>query len=559
MSELSQPFDSHEGRPALMRTSPTPIWYRRTTALVAWLVGAFTTLASAAQMVRASESSLFVAAHITLALTFVTTGLIAWRRRPENPTGRQLMAVGFITNVSITAFDSSMPWLLAIGHVIAGSDQLVLVYILLAYPWGRLSNRFDRWAIVVLTILFFAIGIASVLATGTCPYCPPVVAHASEAAPILRSVEAVAYAVAGATVLVRIFRRYFVASRPARRVLTPVLFGGVVAVLVVAWREISPALVGAHPFSPLAASASAIAVSMIPVGLLVGFLRLRLERATIGALATDLTLGGAVREQLQEVLAQRLGDPRLQVGFWSREVGAYLDRDGQPLDIARLETTRAVSLLDREGRPDVAIVYDAALAEDPGLFDHVGAVVRLAVANITERLPAGTVTFLSTDIEKSTELLGRLGKRYGSVLSEHRQLLRQTVARRNGFVVDSRADEFFAVFIEPLAAVMVAIDTQGDFAREPWSDPLRVKVRMGIHTGEPELLDGGYVGLDVHRAIRVCATARGGQVLLSKAAELALRDANLGGSSLHEIGTYQLKGFSGSESLFELVVPGLTA
>jgi len=412
-----------------------------------------------------------------------------------------------------------------------------------------------------LTILFFGIGTASVFALGTCPYCPigPGLERSSAAASLFQTVETLLAAVVVATVLVRIFRRYFLASQPARRVLMPVFFGGVVAVLAVAWREISPALLGEHAVSPFAVSASSIAVSMIPIGLLVGFLRLRLERASIGALAADLTLGRAVREQLQEVLAKRLGDPKLQVGFWSPEVHAYLDRDSLVLDLARLDSTRTVSLLDRNGRPDVAIVYDAVLAEDPGLFDHVGAVVRLAVANITEHLPVGTVTFLSTDIEKSTELLGRLGHRYGPVLSKHRQLLRQTVGLRNGFVVDSRADEFFAVFTEPLAAVMVAIDMQSEFAREPWSDPLRVKVRMGIHTGAPELLDGGYVGLDVHRAIRVCATARGGQVLLSEAAELALRDADLGGSSLHEVGSYQLKGFSGPELLYELVRPGMRA
>jgi len=559
MTTLSKPPESDNGRSRLMGAGPTPIWYSRTTALIAWLVGVFTTPAAATLMVRAGESLPRVAVFNLAALTFLTTGLIAWRRRPGNPTGRRLMAVGFLETLPIIALDSTVPWLVAVGHVVAGAGEIVLVYILLTYPWGHLSNSFDRWAIVVMTALFFGLGTASVLATGTCPYCPPGVVQRSEAASLLRSVETAVSAVVVATVLFRIFRRYFVASQPARHVLLPVFFGGVVAVLVVAWREISPPLLGARAFSPLALSAAISAEALIPIGLLVGFLRLRLERASIGALAADLTLGGAIREQLQEVLAKRLGDPKLRVGFWSPERGAYLDRDGLVLDLERLDSARTVSLLDREGGPDVAIVYDAVLAEDPGLFDHVGAVVRLAVANITEMLPAGTVTFLSTDIESSTELLNRLGERYGPVLSEHRQLLRRAVGRRNGYVVDSRADEFFAVFTEPLAAVMAAIETQSDFAREPWSDPLRVKVRMGIHTGEPELLDGGYVGLDVHRAIRVCATARGGQVLLSEAAELALRGVDLGRSSLHGIGTHQLKGFSAPERLYELAVPGLPA
>ncbi len=259
-----------------------------------------------------------------------------------------------------------------------------------------------------------------------------------------------------------------------------------------------------------------------------------------------------MREQLQEVLAKRLGDPMLQVGFWSAESNAYLDRDALVLDPARVAANRTVSLLDRDARPDVAIVYDAALAEDPALFDHVGAVVRLAVANITDRLPSGTVTFMGSDIERSTELLGRLGKRYGPVLSEHRRLLRQTVGNNNGYVVDSRADEFFAVFTEPRAAVTAALEAQTQFAKEPWSDPLMLRVRMGIHTGRPELVDGAYVGLDVHHAIRVTAAARGGQVVLSEATKVALQASDLGVSTIQPIGTFHLKGFPEPEPLYEL-------
>jgi class 3 adenylate cyclase len=461
------------------------------------------------------------------------------------------MAVGFIGDLSISALNSQVPWLVSIGHVIAGSDEILLVYILLSYPWGRLTNRFDRWAIGVLTVLFFTIGSASVLAAGgTCLYCAS--APENTAASALQAVSTAAYAIAAATVLVRVFQRYFRASPPARRILAPVFFGGVVTVMVVVWREISPLLFAGHTYSLIALSASDAALALIPIGLLVGFMRLRLERASIGALAADLALGSVVREQLQEVLARRLGDPMLQVGFWSAESNAYLDRDALVLDPARVAANRTVSLLDRDAKPDVAIVYDAALAEDPALFDQVGAVVRLAVANITDRLPAGTVTFMSSDIERSTELLSRLGQRYGPVLSEHRRLLRQAVARNNGYVVDSRADEFFAVFTEPRAAVSAALEAQSQFAEEPWSNPLMLKVRMGIHTGEPELVDSAYVGLDVHHAIRVTASARGGQILLSEAARVAHQASDMGVTALQPIGMFHLKGFPEPEPLYEL-------
>jgi len=512
-------------------------------------------------MFRAGESLPRIVVYNMSALVFLTTGLIAWRRRPGNPTGRQLMAIGFLETLPVIAIRSTVPWLIAIGHVIGGSGEVVLVYILLAYPWGRLSNRFDRWAVSVLAITFVLVGTASVLSIGTCPYCPAGLGEAprSETTSVFQTVETLGYAITVAIALVRIFRRYFVASRPARRVLAPVLFGGVVAILVIAWREVSPPLLGEHVPSPLAFSAAIAAEALIPIGLLVGFLRLRLERASIGALAADLTLGAAVREQLQGVLARRLGDPKLQVGFWSQDGATYVDRDGQALEIDRLSADRTVSMLAREGRPSVAIVFDAALAEDPGLFEQVGAVVRLAVGNITESLPSGRVTFLSTDIEKSTELLGRLGMQYGSILSEHRQLLRRAVGRHNGYVVDSRADEFFAVFTEPTAAALAAIDVQDHFGEEPWSHPLGLKVRMGIHTGSPALLDGGYVGLDVHHAIRVSAVARGGQILLSQEAKNALGKGNRDDFVIQPIGTQQLKGFPAPEPLYELVVPKPTA
>ena len=542
---------------AVIRNDATPWWSNPRTALFVWILGAPTTLVAGPLMFRAGESLPRVVVYNMSALVFLTTGLIAWRRRPGNPTGRQIMAIGFLETLPVIAIRSTVPWLVAVGHVMAGSGEVVLVYILLAYPWGRLSNRFDRWAVSVLAILFVLVGTVFVLSIGTCPYCPAGLGEAprSETTSVFQTVESLLYAITVAIALVRIFRRYFVASRPARRVLAPVLFGGVVAILVTLWREVSPPLLGAHVPSPLAFSAAIAAEALIPIGLLVGFLRLRLERASIGALAADLTLGAAVREQLQGVLARRLGDPKLQVGFWSPDGTAYVDRDGQALEIDRLSADRTVSMLDREGTPSVAIVFDAALAEDPGLFEHVGAVVRLAVGNITESLPSGRVTFLSTDIEKSTELLGRLGMQYGSILSEHRQLLRRAVGRQNGYVVDSRADEFFAVFTEPMAAVIAAIDAQDHFAEEPWSHALRLKVRMGIHTGSPALLDGGYVGLDVHHAIRVGAVARGGQVLLSQEAKDALRQGNGDDFVIRPIGTQQLKGFPAPEPLYELVAP----
>src|SRR5215218_8610656 len=125
-------------------------------------------------------------------------------------------------------------------------------------------------------------------------------------------------------------------------------------------------------------------------------------------------------------------------------------------------------------------------------------------------LPTGTVTFLFTDIEGSTRLLHELGDGYAAALGEHRAALRGAFERHGGVEVDTQGDAFFIAFARATDAVAA-----GAAAREALGDgPIRV--RMGIHTGEPQLTDEGYVGMDVHRAARIAAAAHGGQIVLSE-------------------------------------------
>jgi class 3 adenylate cyclase len=124
-------------------------------------------------------------------------------------------------------------------------------------------------------------------------------------------------------------------------------------------------------------------------------------------------------------------------------------------------------------------------------------------------LPSGTVTFLFTDIEGSTSLVQRLGDRYGALLGDHRRLLRAAVEEAGGVEVDCRADEFFGAFADAQDAVRAAVSAQRALQLHQWPDQLRLAVRIGIHTGEPALADEGYLGLDVHRATRICSAANG--------------------------------------------------
>jgi class 3 adenylate cyclase len=172
-------------------------------------------------------------------------------------------------------------------------------------------------------------------------------------------------------------------------------------------------------------------------------------------------------------------------------------------------------------------------------------------------LPTGTVTFLFTDIEGSTSLVQRLGDRYGRLLDDHRRLLRAAVEEAGGVEIDCRADEFFGGFADAQGAVRAAVSAQRAFKIHQWPGNLQPAVRMGIHTGEPAVADQGYLGLDVHRAARICAVANGGQVLTSKATRDPLRRADLAGVGFKDLGEHALKGLTQPERLFQLVADGL--
>ncbi len=139
-------------------------------------------------------------------------------------------------------------------------------------------------------------------------------------------------------------------------------------------------------------------------------------------------------------------------------------------------------------------------------------------------LPTGTVTLLFTDIEGSTHLLQQLGDRYALVLAECQRLLRRGFLASQGQEVDGQGDSFFVAFARASDAVWAAVDAQRSLASYPWPEGVVVRVRMGIHTGEPSLTSDGYVGLDVHYTARLMSAGHGGQVLLSQTTRDLVQD-----------------------------------
>jgi class 3 adenylate cyclase len=174
-------------------------------------------------------------------------------------------------------------------------------------------------------------------------------------------------------------------------------------------------------------------------------------------------------------------------------------------------------------------------------------------------LPGGTLTVLHTEIEGSTLLTVHLGDRYPEVLATHCTLLRSAFAAHEGHEVDTQGDSFFVVFPRATQAVAAAVAMQRALATAAWPEGGAVRVRIGLHTGEPIRTAAGYTGLDVIRGARIRDAGHGGQVLLSKSTAALVEDALLDGLSLRDLGAYRLKNLPRPERIFQLIIQDLLA
>src|SRR5262249_48858624 len=155
-------------------------------------------------------------------------------------------------------------------------------------------------------------------------------------------------------------------------------------------------------------------------------------------------------------------------------------------------------------------------------------------------LPSGTVTFLFTDIEGSTRLLQELGDRYPAALADHRRVLREAFRDHDGVEVDTQGDAFFYAFARASDAVAAAQAWQLALEEGP------IRVRIGLHTGEPTLTEEGYVGIDVHAGARVAAAGHGGQILLSQAT------SDLVDGDFLDLGAHRLKDLSAAQRIYQV-------
>ena len=173
-------------------------------------------------------------------------------------------------------------------------------------------------------------------------------------------------------------------------------------------------------------------------------------------------------------------------------------------------------------------------------------------------LPGGTVTFVFTDIEGSTRLLQELGDDFAEVAREHRRIVRDAFGARSGTEIDTQGDSFFFSFARARDAVAAAVDAQRSLRDHTWPNGVGVRVRMGLHTGEPSLGEEGYLGIDVVRAARISAAGHGGQILVSETTRALIGNHLPEGVQVHDLGEQNLKDIQ-HEHIFELSVDGAPA
>jgi class 3 adenylate cyclase len=220
------------------------------------------------------------------------------------------------------------------------------------------------------------------------------------------------------------------------------------------------------------------------------------------------------------------------------------------VSIGALETEEVCRAWKEEYEPELSRA-GRWVGKVPGVRRSVAYHRRMA------ELPAGTVTFVFTDIEGSTELLKSLGDDYAKVLTAHRRIVRDAFGSRGGIEMDTQGDAFFYAFPRARDAVAAAVDAQRAHAAATWPGGHDVRVRIGLHTGEPAIHEEGYVGLDVVRAARICTVGRGGQTLLSDTTRALVGSGLPDGVSVFPLGQRHLRGIDEPERVFEVEIEGL--
>jgi signal transduction histidine kinase len=327
--------------------------------------------------------------------TFVATGIMAWARRPTNRTGRVMVATGL--TLALDYFqDGPVPLLAPVGLIGTTASDILLGYLILSFPYGTLRSRFDR--------AFLALSGVALLGSNALAYAaidwralgrdvdnPYLLIHDPSIADAVMTLSIVTSLVVLLAFLAIFGVRWARATGPARRAFSPVIVPATALMLAIIFAILLNNSDAPPEVQLAAGAAQALARGLIPVGFLVGLLRTRIARSAIAELVVELG-ETPTPSRLRDALANALGDPSLDVVWWSPPDEGYVTADGAPAVLPADGTTRGVTRLERDGEPIAAILHDPALLDDPGLVASVASAMRLSVEN--ERLQAEVETQL---------------------------------------------------------------------------------------------------------------------------------------------------------------------
>jgi len=366
-------------------TSTTDRTLRRLTMVAAPIL----LVASLAYLVATEASTLRIAINGIVCGTYLATGLLAWTRRPANRTGRVMVATGLLLLLDPLQ-DGAIPRLALVGLIATTASDVMLGYLILAFPWGTLRSGVDRAFLTVAGIAMLSANIAAFAgfdprAAGASYDNPFLLIRDPAFADLAMSISRLTSILVLIGFLAIFAVRWARASGPARRIYSPVLLPATVLVIAIMVATILSAADAPDELQLAAGVTQALTRALIPIGFLVGLLRTRMARSAIADLVVELG-DTPTPARLRDALANALGDPGLTVAYWSPEAGDYLAADGSPAVLPSEGSARAVTLLERDGQPIAAIIHDAVLLDDPGLVASVASAVRLSVEN--DRLQA---------------------------------------------------------------------------------------------------------------------------------------------------------------------------
>jgi signal transduction histidine kinase len=321
--------------------------------------------------------------QVAVDVIWIATGLIAWRRRPDNRVGPLMTAFGFLDLSGQLYWNNFVPF--ALASLVSSFQIPVAVHLFLAYPSGRLTTRFER-SLVAFTYGVFAVQTAlSPLVDDTrtahCPNCPGNPVRLVDSRPtqdVLMILSDVIVAVVLATTVVLMVRRLRRASGATRRALGLVLGTSAIAVVLFLPSFIVDAA-GRVVDGTFLAAIGGVGFLAIPFAFLVGLLRTRLHRGAVADLVVELGSSPSPG-RVRDAIARTLGDPSLRLGFWLPDGERYVDPDGQTLDLEN-GPTRAISVLEHDGQRLAALAHDPSLLDERELLDAVGAAASLALEN----------------------------------------------------------------------------------------------------------------------------------------------------------------------------------